>query len=104
MGVLSSVGHQAIVSGLAMAVLASINVGLRFFAKNSTKSGVKAEDYWILIGLVGFWAYVGVLLWGAYAKLFTKNQLMMQACSMVQMELDQSISSPWNMMSWKPFS
>ena len=68
MGVLSLVGHHAIVSGLAMAVLASINVCLRFIAKNLTKSGVRAEDYWILVGLVGFWAYVGVLLWGAYAR------------------------------------
>lgn len=69
MSILSSVGHDVIVSGLTMAVLASFAVGFRFIAKNMTKSGVRADDYWSLVGLVIFWAYVGVLLWGAYSAI-----------------------------------
>lgn len=65
MTILSSAGHDVIVSALAMAVLASLAVCFRFIAKNMTKSGVRADDYWALVGLIALWAYVGVILWGA---------------------------------------
>lgn len=96
MGILSSAGHDVIVSGLTMVVLASIAVCFRFVAKNMTKSGVRADDYWTLVGLIVFWTYVGVMLWGMYARLLKKTQangFELQACSMVQMELDRTISS-----------
>lgn len=107
MGILSSLGHDVIVSGLVMAVMASVAICLRFIAKNMTKSGVRADDYWALVGLLLFWAYVGVMLWGTYAKLFTKNQangFQMQGCLMVQMEPDRTIWYHRSMMKWKCFS
>lgn len=73
MGIFSSAPHEVIVSASAMVIFASVAVCFRFIAKNTTKSGVRANDYWILVGLLEFWAYVGVMLWGVYANWFKKS-------------------------------
>lgn len=54
-------------SSLTMAILATIAVALRFVSKNETKAGLTGDDYWVVISLATFWAYVGVTLWGIFA-------------------------------------
>lgn len=61
---LSLKSRQIFNTAVAMAVLATIAVFLRLFAKRCTKTGLKADDIWILLGLASFWAYVGVIVWG----------------------------------------
>lgn len=57
-------------TAVAMAVLATIAVFLRLLAKRCTKTGLKADDVWILLGLASFWVYVGLIIWG---MLFSKS-------------------------------
>ena len=73
MGIFSSATHEVIVYASAIVILASVAVCFRFIAKSTTKSGVRADDYWTLVGLLVFWAYLGVMLWGVYANWFKKS-------------------------------
>ena len=66
---LSLNSRQVFNTAVAMAVLATIAVFLRLLAKKCTKTGLKADDVWILLGLASLWAYVGVIIWGKYAPL-----------------------------------
>lgn len=59
-------GLSTVQSSIAMGVLASIGVALRYLAKAETKAGLAADDYWIAISLGTYWAGAGVMLWGVY--------------------------------------
>lgn len=61
-----SVCREVFITVVAMAVLATIAVLLRLLAKRWTKTGLKADDIWILLGLASFWAYVGVVVGGTF--------------------------------------
>lgn len=72
---LSLNSRQILDTAVAMAILATITVFLRLLAKKCTKTGLKADDVWILLGLASFWAYVGVIIWGKYAPLAVGSNL-----------------------------
>ena len=48
----------------ASIVLTGLAVALRFYCKIRHKQGVHADDYWILGGLLWYWASTAVGLWG----------------------------------------
>lgn len=64
MAKLPSTGREVFNTAVAMTVLATVAVFLRLLAKRCTKTGLKADDIWILLALASFWAYVGVIIWG----------------------------------------
>jgi hypothetical protein len=45
-------------------VLAVISVGLRFYVRVFTKSGIKSDDWFILAAVVATLATAALLLWG----------------------------------------
>lgn len=59
-------GRSAVVSSLAMGILATVATSLRFLAKLETKAGLAADDYWITFSLATYWAYTGVTIWGIF--------------------------------------
>lgn len=62
-----SSGSSTVYSVLAMGILASLAIVLRYLAKIETKVGLAADDYWIAVSLATYWAYAGVLMWCIFA-------------------------------------
>ncbi|MCJ1478070.1 hypothetical protein MMC13_006745 [Lambiella insularis] len=54
-------------SAVIMGGLASVAVVLRFVAKSSTKNGRTADDVFIVLALLAYWADVSVQSWGTFA-------------------------------------
>lgn len=79
-------------TAVAMAVLATIAVFLRLLAKRCTKTGLKADDVWILLGLASFWVYVGLIIWGVFAR-STRVDVMNRAVKTAIMTFGVSITA-----------
>lgn len=78
--------QQTFASSLSMLILASLAVILRFFARARSKAAFGYDDYFTLMALVFFAAFVGVSLWGAFSHLLLrpfaanhKNQVLSKA-------------------------
>lgn len=64
--------RQTFASSLTMLILASLAVILRFFARARSKAAFGYDDYFTLLALVFFAAFVGVSLWGASSYLLLR--------------------------------
>lgn len=61
---LNSDGKKSLGSGIAFLVVATVAVALRFYSKTFTKAKLAADDWWIGLSLIGFFAFIGVEFWG----------------------------------------
>lgn len=61
--------QQTFASSLSMLILASLAVVVRFLARARSKAAFGYDDYFTLMALVFFAAFVGVSLWGASSHL-----------------------------------
>ena len=61
---LSSDGRSVFSSALAMTILASVSVALRFLARYWTTASFAADDWWILSAMIFMYAWMGVQFWG----------------------------------------
>jgi hypothetical protein len=59
-------GPPTVASSIAMGILASITVVLRFMVKIETRTGLTMDDYWISVSLATYWAYAGVMIWSIF--------------------------------------
>jgi hypothetical protein len=64
MFVFSTLGQQLLAAQVLSASLAGFVVALRIFCKIRYKQGVRADDYWILVGLLCYYTATGIVLRG----------------------------------------
>ena len=57
-------GNKFLGSGIAFLVIATLAVALRLYTKTLTKAKWAADDWWICLSLVGFFAWIGIEFWG----------------------------------------
>lgn len=56
--------HQTVALTVAMLILSTTSVVLRFLARRKKQAQLKGDDLWAFLALVGFGGYVGVLFYG----------------------------------------
>ena len=57
-------GRAAFGTAITFIVIASVATGLRLLTRNFIKKRLEADDWWILIALIDFYVFEGVMLWG----------------------------------------
>ena len=61
---LNHAGRASFISAVVMLVLATAAVILRLGLRRQSKTNFAADDVLIVVGLIGFGAWTGVLFWG----------------------------------------
>lgn len=56
--------HATIVVGTTLSVLAGVAVALRLVTKRLLKSGLAADDWWVVASVVMMWIVGSLLAWG----------------------------------------
>ena len=66
-------GHRSLDSGIAMTVLATVAVILRLWMRYHSKAAVGPDDIFIILGLMGMYAWLGVLIWSKKPEIVRTN-------------------------------
>lgn len=62
-----SLNHDGVIAfheEILCIVLALAAMVMRFFCKIKYKQGIHADDYWIIAGILFFYAMMAILIWG----------------------------------------
>ena len=61
---LDSIGYSTLVVCIFFAILATAAVIARLYTRRLLKAGLGADDWWIIVGLIGYYAYTADALIG----------------------------------------
>ena len=61
---LSQEAYTTFVTGMVFSVLATVTVIGRFAARRMNRARLGADDFWIILALLGMYAYFIVAQWG----------------------------------------
>lgn len=65
---LTPAARASLTVGITLSVLAGVAVLLRLVAKRLVKSGLAADDWWIVGSVVMMWVAGSILAWGEYDR------------------------------------